>query len=345
MKRYLYTLSLLICMSVYAQNSLESSSKPTSLLLDKAACQPTQTCPSPKPSFENSLIIYPARGTTITSKRPTIIGIVRDAKKQPLKNIKVRIIGDDKTLGIARTNKYGVWSYILKSSQALSNGFHAISAIDKASDISLGQTSFYVATKSLPLRVGNVDNTYSLIAYPSENAFINTVTPPIVGFVNDSSANPVEGETIILSIDSTQVASVSSDSNGVFSYILESPQALNEGNHTVNAFANESSVALQPQNFTIDVTAPDAPVITSPTPNSTINSHLVTVQGTTEPYATIAVFIDGDNLGVYTVADSNGDWSVDIFLSNGNHSITAQAEDIAFNVSPLSSSVPFNVNG
>ena len=344
MKHYLYSLPLLLCMSLYAQTNLESSEGLNTLVADKAACQPTLSCPA-KPSFENSFIIYPTKGATITSKTPTIIGIVRDAKKQALKNVKVRVIGDDKTLGIVRTNKYGVWSYIVKSSQALSNGFHAISAIDKSSGILLGQASFYVATKSIvPLRVGNVDNTYSLIAYPSENAFINTTVPPIVGFVNDSSANPVEGESITLSIDSTTVANVESDSNGVFSYILENNQALTEGAHTVNAFANQSSVALQPQNFTIDVTAPDAPVITSPTQNSIINNHSITVEGTTEPYATITVFINGDNFGLVTVADSNGDWNIGAFLANGNHSITAQAEDIAFNVGPLSSAVGFTVS-
>jgi hypothetical protein len=345
MKRYLYSLSLLLCMSLYAQQVRENSEGLGVSLADKAPCQPTQSCPAPTPSFENSFIIYPAKDATITTKTPIIIGIVRDAKKQALKNAKVRIVADDKILGVVRTNIYGVWSYIVKPHQAFANGYHTVSAVSKPSDVLLGQVSFYVAMKSpVILRAGNVDSTFSLIAYPSENAFINSTTPPIVGFVNDSSANPVEGESVTLSIDSTTVANVSSDSNGVFSYILDSSQALTEGSHTVNAYANESSVALQPQNFTIDVTAPDAPVITSPTQNSIITSHTVTVQGTTEPYATITVFVDGDNLGTITVADGNGDWSTEVFLANGNHSVTAQAEDIAFNVGPLSSAVSFTVS-
>jgi large repetitive protein len=352
MKHYFYLLPLMLCVSLNAQNTREGSEGLNALVGDKASCQSTQPCSElkqsfrkPKPSFRNSFIIYPAKGSTITSNRPTVIGIVRNGKKQPLKKVKVHVTVDDKQLGTARTNTYGVWSHVLKPYQGLSNGLHTIAAIDKSLGILLGQTSFYVATKSLtPLRTGNVDSTYSVIAYPSEDAFINTTTPPIVGFVNDSSNNPVEGETITLSIDNTVVASVVSDSNGVFSYILDDTQALTEGNHTVSALATQSSVALQSQNFTIDVTPPAAPVITSPTQNSTVNNHLIPVVGTTEPYATIVVLIDGDDLGVYTTADQNGDWSIDIFLSNGNHSITAQAQDIAFNLGPVSAPVSIIVS-
>ncbi|NJK78104.1 MAG: tandem-95 repeat protein [Nanoarchaeota archaeon] len=76
----------------------------------------------------------------------------------------------------------------------------------------------------------------------------------------------------------------------------------------------------------VDTIAPDSPVIESPIDGSTTNSPSQTITGSAEPGSTIEVFVDGTSVGT-TTADSNGDWSFGITLSEGAHQITATASD------------------
>lgn len=189
-----------------------------------------------------------------------------------------------------------------------------------------------------------VDSNNSIIAYPSENAFINNPTPELVGFVKDSFDNPVANQTIILSVDNHYLDTVVSDENGMWSYIILPSQTLTDGNHSLTAFIQELGSALSPQYFTIDTVAPEAPIITVPIQNSVIEANVVTVSGATEPYATITVFIDNDADGQKCSSDETGFWTLDTFLAAGNHVLQAQAEDLAFNIGPLSNSLLFSVN-
>lgn len=68
-----------------------------------------------------------------------------------------------------------------------------------------------------------------------------------------------------------------------------------------------------------------APVITSPAPNEVIASNTITVTGTSVSGHTIIVGDPALNVLGTTIVDSNGDWSVDIQLQDGTHTIIAAA--------------------
>ena len=68
-----------------------------------------------------------------------------------------------------------------------------------------------------------------------------------------------------------------------------------------------------------------APVITSPAPGATLTSNTITVTGTSVSGYTIIVGDPALNVLGSTIVDSNGDWSVDIQLQDGTHTIIAAA--------------------
>ncbi|MDP3154170.1 MAG: Ig-like domain-containing protein [Archangium sp.] len=97
--------------------------------------------------------------------------------------------------------------------------------------------------------------------------------------------------------------------------------------------------------WTLDSTAPAAPVLTSPTASST-TSTTPTFSGTAEPGSTVVVSIDGQPVCT-AVSDAAGTFSCAgaTALPPGAHSATAVATDPAGNVSPPSPGVPFTVGG
>jgi len=97
-----------------------------------------------------------------------------------------------------------------------------------------------------------------------------------------------------------------------------------------------------------DGTAPAAPVITSPTANSTVTTNTPTVSGTAEANATIKLYsgVSTKTLVGTTTANGSGAWTVtSSSLVNGNHTLTATATDAAGNVSTSSTGVLIVVNG
>ena len=95
-----------------------------------------------------------------------------------------------------------------------------------------------------------------------------------------------------------------------------------------------------------DITAPDAPVITSPADGATINTGTPTISGTAEADSTVELFdTDGTtSLGTATV-DASGNWSITTTtLANGAHSLTVKATDAAGNTSTTSTAINITVD-
>ena len=107
----------------------------------------------------------------------------------------------------------------------------------------------------------------------------------------------------------------------------------------------QSNVDLTTNDFIVDTVAPDAPVIVYPANGDTVTSSTVIITGTTESFATITTFVDGDTFGDVTYADEYGNWSIEYDgLSNGSHSVNAQATDLANNTSVVSATTSFTVS-
>ncbi|MGH2921545.1 MAG: Ig-like domain-containing protein, partial [Gaiellaceae bacterium] len=89
--------------------------------------------------------------------------------------------------------------------------------------------------------------------------------------------------------------------------------------------------------WTVDTTAPAAPVLTEPLDGSFNTSGIVTVAGTAEPGSSVEVF-DGASSKGLTAADGAGSWTKTLTgVADGAHIYTAKATDAAGNSSSSSS--------
>lgn len=241
-------------------------------------------------------------------------------------------------VGTATTGANGSWSI---TTSALSTGSHTLTA--KATDAA-----------------GNVS-----AASQSANPVIGgattppPATPTIVSFSNDSGkagdnvtndntltlkGTGAANATITVFDGNTQVGSVKADASGNWSLTTA---ALKDGAHSFTATASTSSTAAaaaaataSPTSavlaVTIDTTAPTAPVLKA---NSVVDTNHVLLSGTAEAGSSITVY-DGSTLVGTGTAGTNGSWSITTnSLSNGTHTLTATATDVAGNASAASQSV------
>ncbi len=114
-----------------------------------------------------------------------------------------------------------------------------------------------------------------------------------------------------------------------------------------NAFVPATGITSE-QTYTIDNTAPAAPLVTgiaddTDTPGDGITRDpTLVVFGTAEANSLVGVFRDGTSIGT-TTADGSGNWSLDstaTVLPAGSYNFTARATDAAGNTSVFS--VPFS---
>ncbi|MCC2546272.1 cadherin domain-containing protein [Hymenobacter sp. BT175] len=98
------------------------------------------------------------------------------------------------------------------------------------------------------------------------------------------------------------------------------------------------------QSYTIDKTAPAAPVVQVPANNSTITTSTPTYSGTAEPNSTVTLTVDGGALGS-TTASGTGTWSLaqSPGLADGMHTVVATATDAAGNTGANSAAITFTV--
>src|SRR5262249_25646836 len=129
------------------------------------------------------------------------------------------------------------------------------------------------------------------------------------------------------------LGSVTANGGGAWTFTTG---ALSNGGHsprgTDTGCAGNTHAASSTLSVTIDTVAPVVPTIA----NSTTNGNTLTLIGTAEANATVKVF-DGANLLGSVTANAGGDWSYTTgALSNGGHSLTATATDVAGNTSAAS---------
>ena len=95
---------------------------------------------------------------------------------------------------------------------------------------------------------------------------------------------------------------------------------------------------------TVDNTAPAAPIVTNPTPRSTVNANPLTINGTAEPGSTVTVADGQGNTLCQATADSMGSWSCQASIKdNGAAQLVVTTTDAAGNVSSKTT-VPVTVN-
>ncbi|RKG75064.1 hypothetical protein D7W79_21220 [Corallococcus exercitus] len=115
--------------------------------------------------------------------------------------------------------------------------------------------------------------------------------------------------------------------------------ALSDGAHTlavraVDAAGNRDAFPAE-YAWTLDLSAPAAPVVTSPASGAVFNREGPLYAGVAEPGASVRLFVDGILQGGVRASDT-GAWSFGPgpALSGGPHTVTVVAEDAVGNVSP-----------
>ncbi len=237
----------------------------------------------------------------------------------------------------------------------------------KSIECSLDNAAF-VACSSPVSYSGLADSSHTLTVRVTDNAG-NTATatwtwtvdtiPPIGTTINsatdgNNNAIPRGGTTNSPSIAFSFTAS---DNNGIKSIQCKldtaapadctSPKTYSniaDGSHsfTVKVTDNAGNTATASWTWTVDATAPAAPIITSPTQNSFTAANPITVSVNNIETGTTVSILEGSTVLASTTA-SGTSVNVDVNLGEGQHTITAKSTDAAGN-SASSSAVTFTVD-
>ncbi|WP_224240615.1 adventurous gliding motility protein AgmC [Hyalangium gracile] len=272
------------------------------------------------------VVLSPANGSTISDSTPTYTGTAEPGST-------VTVYVDGNPVGTTTADASGNWTFT--QATALPDGSHTVSAT--ATDAT-GNTSGSSNTNTF-----TVDTTAPaapVVVTPANGSTTNDSTPTYTG-----TAEP--GSTVTVIVDGNPVGTTTANASGDWSFTPTT--ALTEGQHTVSATATDAAGNTSPQSntntFTVDLTAPTAPVVTTPADGAVLGDNTPTYTGTAEPGSTVTVYVDGNPVGT-TTADASGNWTLTptTGLSNGQHTVNATATDAAGNVSPQSNTNTFTVN-
>jgi large repetitive protein len=163
-------------------------------------------------------------------------------------------------------------------------------------------------------------------------------TPPNT-FIDSSPRSPTNqaGATFNFSATETPVTYECSLDNGPFAACTNPVTFIvGEGSHTLRVVARDAAGNVDPtparHSWTVDLTPPPAPAVTSPAPGARLDSTTPTFTGTAAAGSTVTILMDGVFLGD-TVADGSGQWryTVTAPLARGARELTAIATDEAGN--------------
>jgi hypothetical protein len=217
----------------------------------------------------------------------------------------------------------------------LDNGsFAACASPQNYAGLSDGPHTFSVRAKDA---AGNVDGTPATRSWTVDTGAPNTtIDSKPASLTNSASAtfgfsSDEQGATFECSLDSGNFSACASPK--IYTVLFD-------GSHTFAVRAKDSGGNTDgtPDTYTwtVDTTAPGAPLITSPPDGAKINDGNVTIAGTAEPGSTIELF-DGASSQGTTQAGAGGGWSKALTgVAEGSHAYTAKATDAAGNTSPAS---------
>jgi hypothetical protein len=206
-----------------------------------------------------------------------------------------------------------------KSYTGLSDGSHTFSvrATDAAGNVDATPVS----------RTWTVDTGLPNTTIDSEPASLTNSASATFGFSSDDA-----NATFECKLDGGNFSACASP---------KSYAGLSDGAHTFSVRATDASGNTDDTpgtyTWTVDTTAPGAPLITSPPDGANINDGNVTISGTAEPGSTVELFDGASSQGTTQTAGGSGGWSKTLTgVAEGEHTYTAKATDSAGNTSPAS---------
>ncbi len=289
-----------VCTSGMCTNPAQSEFTPCST----GVCTAASVC-----AMVSVTVDGPADGTTITNSMPTLTGT-----GTPGSTVNVSIGGNP--VGMAVVDANGTWSLPLSS--PLADGPQMATAT-----IVVGQlmdddtTSFIIDTA-----------TEVSITSPEDNTTILDSTPLIRG-----TGEP--GATVVVSLDGTELGTVTVDGNGDWSLDVVTP--LMNDTYVLEAVATDAVGNMATATSTFAIASDTDIEITGPVNGALINDNTPTITGTSMPNASVEVSIeiDGTDVVIGTVtADGDGNWSIDVTtaLLDGPYVVSAVATDLANNM-------------
>lgn len=254
----------------------------------------------------------------------------------------VNIYDGGTLIGTAVANSSGIWSY---ATAALADGTHAFTgkAIDTAGNLSVASSALKVTIDTLaPNKPG-----FSAFASDGHLVASGATNANQLTLKGGAAAN----STIKIYDGTSQIGTATADSSGVWSF---STSTLTDGSHAITAKAMDTagnlSSASTALSLTVDTVAPDAPTVSSFSPDSNVagdgitSANQITLSGATAIGGTVKVYDGGTLIGT-AVANSSGLWSyTTAALADGTHAFTSKAVDTAGNISAASSALKVTVD-
>ncbi|MEE9927983.1 DUF4347 domain-containing protein [Microvirgula aerodenitrificans] len=169
------------------------------------------------------------------------------------------------------------------------------------------------------------------------------------------SGTAIPNSLVTIYVDGVPVDGTVADSAGVWHYSFVS--SLADGVHDITAMTSSGAVSSGLSlvcRVTIDTSAPSAPsgvALSTATDSGSSHSDGVTrinqptLVGTAEAGSTVAVYVDGVQVGT-TTADGSGAWryALTSALADGDHSVRATGTDAAGNTGALSSALTLTID-
>ena len=254
------------------------------------------------------VVLHPTEGGWIPTASPTLSGTAEP-------NSSVSLVLDQvTTVGPVPVDAQGAWRHEVAG--PLSEGFHSLSAMARDAAGNAGprvSLSFFVDTEA-------PETTLTSGPVPLSNS-------PSATFGFSSTGGAIGYEC---RLDAEAFASCDSP------FTLD---ALSDGAHTfavraVDAAGNRDASPAE-HAWTLDLSAPGAPAIVSPSSGAVFNREGPIYSGFAEPGASVRIFVDGVIQGGVTAAADTGAWSFGsgLSLSGGSHTVAVVAVDPVGNVS------------
>ncbi|WP_116424974.1 Ig-like domain-containing protein [Pseudomonas citronellolis] len=253
----------------------------------------------------------------------------------------VSILDNGEEIGTATVDENGNWTFTPE--QPLEDGDHSISVVitDAAGNVGEPSEALDFVVDSTPAFVTidmALDQVESITGEVANGGVTNDRQPTLVG-----TATP--GALVIISEAGFVLGSVVADTEGNWSLRLSVGQSDDEHHYTAEVQSATGATAQAEFSLVIDTKAPDRPILDAVLDNAgllqgslasgdTTDDATPTLQGSeAEPNGLVKVY-DNDVLVGSTLADENGDWSLELpELADGAHSLTVTSSDVAGNES------------
>ncbi|EAZ1841045.1 BapA prefix-like domain-containing protein [Salmonella enterica] len=293
-------------------------------------------------SFTGPLV----NGQTTNDNRPTLSGTAEAGAR-------VEIFDNGVSLGLATLQPNGAWTFT--PSQNLGEGAHRLTVIAtdaKGNASPAASFDLVVDTQSpqQPIITVITDDAPGIVGSVTHLGLTNDSTPTING-----TGEP--GSTVHLYQNGARIADIIVGNSGVWSYAYTTASPLADDTYTFTVTASDSNGNTTPFStdftITIDTQAPAAPGVigVADGDGNTIDTNQITqesqprLSGSGTAGDTIILYDNGNAIGQALVGtDGRWQFTPPAALGDGDHLLTARANDPAGNESPESISFTLRID-